>query len=791
MNNDIVKVIYRKNDDGTMTKVLIRKVKKNIKIKSAKKKVVAPPKGNIEENKSPKRQTETESKASFDSIDGKKSIKSPFIKQTRTQPTRDGVKRGGPPIRGGQRPFDAKSKKGEDSRPNQKFAPSKNDGKILITKKRGDQRAGNKSGQFYQKGAEKTFLEERKNRNYSKNYHRLDEDFNKKDKNEINELAGVPKEIEIQEVVSIKDLALKLNLKASQVIKKVFSLGVVDLTVNDNIDSDSAELVANEFGCKVKVVTVREQTTIELEKGKTEDYVPRAPIVTVMGHVDHGKTSLLDKIRDSKVAEKEEGGITQHIGATKIEVPGGELLFIDTPGHEAFSLMRSRGVKVTDIVVLVVSGVEGVLPQTVESIAHAKASGCPLVVCVTKMDLPDADFEKVRTMLSSHDVVSTDWGGEVPFFPVSSKTGEGIDKLLEGILKLAKEKNYTWNPKIRGYGYVLESELDSGKGAMVTVVITNGVIKKGESYICGKNTGRIRAIFDDSKKEIKSAKASMAVRIIGIAEPIPSGELFQVTVNEKESKRIAEKRSTIEREKAARKIKPITISNLFAAIKESHIKELRLIIKCDTYGSQEAIKNTLETLKNDEIRANIIHSSVGQVNENDVSLALTTKSDIIAFNVRCTGKIKKLCEEKGVKIKLYSIIYEIVEDIKENLSEKLGDEYMEDVKATLKVKDVFKISGVGKVAGCVVEEGTVLSTHKIRVTRDGRTVYTNEIDSLKRFKESASKVEAGNECGLSVKDFQDIKVGDVLEALEVKKVKKKLELNKDEKPIEKEEMKSR
>lgn len=771
MNSEAPKIVYRKNADGTMTKVLVKRVKKTIKLKSS---------------PTTKRDQGGSSSARGDRPTKSYSQSRPSSPGRTSQAGRSsspGRTSSSPGNRKDNRPSSAKGGR-QGTSYDQRRSPKEGIGipskpgadgrkeKIFISKKKNER--GQKGDQFYQKSQKKSFVEDKKNLKH--NFPKLEDDLKKKEKRAVDEFAGVPKQIEIDRIISIKDLASKLNLKTSQVIKKLFNLGVVNLTVNDSIDAESAQIVCGEFGCEVKVVSLLDQTKIDIEKGDEKDYVPRPPIVTIMGHVDHGKTTLLDCIRKRKVATEEAGGITQHLGAYKIKTPVGEIVFIDTPGHSAFSSMRSRGARITDIVVIVVSATEGIMPQTIEAITHAKTAKCSIIVAINKIDLPEADVEKTKTMLAQHEISFEEWGGDVPVFPISALKNEGVDKLLEGIVALAKKKDLKGNPKIRAFGYVLESSVDAGRGITISIIVKNGTLKQGEFYICGKNTGRIRAMFDENGKTIKEATPSSIVEIIGLRQPISSGELFQVIEDEKESKRIVERRLKLEQQSQAAKVKTVTLSNLFAKIKESNIKEVRLIVKSDTFGSGEAIKTCLETLKNDEIKANIIHNSVGAVNENDVNLALTTQSEIIAFKVRSSGKVKKMAEEKNVTIKYYDVIYNIVEDIKEDLTQKLGDKVNEVQRALLEVKTVFKISGVGKVAGCEVLEGKVERKNTIRVVRDGRSIYTGEILSLKRFKDETKEVEAGKECGLSIKNFQDLKVGDRLEALEIQKIKKTLEI---------------
>ncbi|MBL8995149.1 MAG: translation initiation factor IF-2, partial [Spirochaetia bacterium] len=576
------------------------------------------------------------------------------------------------------------------------------------------------------------------------------------------EFANVPKRVEIPEVISLKNLAMKLNLKVAQVIKKFLSLGVMDLTVNDAIDAESATILCAELKCEVKVVSLLEQTKVEEEKGNPEDYVRRDPIVTVMGHVDHGKTSLLDAIRQSDVAAHESGGITQHIGAYKVKIPKGEVLFIDTPGHAAFSAMRSRGAQVTDIVILVVSAVDGVMPQTIEAIHHAKTAGVPIVVAVNKMDVPGADPQKIKNQLSENGLVSEEWGGDTIFVEVSATKKTGITKLLESVLAQAEVLDFKANPKVRAFGYLIESKIEQGKGNVATVIVKNGTLRPGAAYLCGSFTGKVRALFNERGEEVKEAPPSTPVEIIGLTGFPAAGEAFVEMPDEREAKKVAERRVELAKENAAQNVKKITLTNLFDTMKAQAVKEYKVILKGDVFGSVEAIKELLQKHQNEEVKVKVIHSATGAINEYDVSLASTSAASIIGFKVRPNAKAKKQAEMEKVDIKTYQVIYDIVDDITNALQGMLKAEQKEEKLGALKVKEVFKISGVGKIAGCLVTEGKVVAKARIRLFRDDVQVYDGDISALKHYKNEAKEVLSGSECGLQMKDFQDIKVGDTM-----------------------------
>jgi translation initiation factor IF-2 len=599
----------------------------------------------------------------------------------------------------------------------------------------------------------------------------------RKEAQEQNEFANIPAGIEISEVISIKNLAMKLNLKASQIIKKFMSLGVMDLTVNDNIDHESASILCHELGCEIKVVSLLEQTKVEEDKGAPEDYVTRDPIVTVMGHVDHGKTSLLDAIRSTSVAAGESGGITQHIGAYKVKTEKGAVLFIDTPGHAAFSNMRARGAQVTDVVILVVSGVDGVMPQTIEAAAHAKAAGVPVVVAVNKMDLPGAETTRIKNQLSEKGLVSEEWGGDTMFVEVSATKKTGLTKLLESVLLTAELRQLKANPRVRASGYVIESKIEQGRGNVATVIVKNGTLKPGAAYLCGNATGRVRAMYDDLGKEVKVAGPSTPVEIIGLSVLPQAGMPFTEMENEKEARRVAERREELARENAAQNVKKVNLGNLFDTLKQRAVKEQKVLVKADVFGSVEAIRDMLAKIQNEEVKISVIQAAAGAINETDVDLAATSNAMIIGFKVRPNGKAKKEAERLGVDIRIYQIIYEIVDDMTKALTGMLDEQKREERLGSLTIKEVFKISGVGKIAGCAVNDGKVVAKARARLMRDGVQIWDGDIASLKHYKDEVKEVLAGTDCGLQLKDFQDLKPGDTVESYQLVTLERKLEIS--------------
>ena len=584
----------------------------------------------------------------------------------------------------------------------------------------------------------------------------------------------VPKSIDIMESISVSDLARKMNLKASEVIGKLMGMGMM-VTITQSIDSDTATLLAAEYGCEVHLVSLYDETVIEREADADSDMQPRPPVVTVMGHVDHGKTKTLDAIRHANVAAGEAGGITQSIGAYSVTTPKGKITFLDTPGHEAFTMMRARGAQVTDIVVLVVAADDGVMPQTLEAIAHAKDAKVPIIVAVNKVDKPEANPDRVKTQLSEHGLTPEEWGGDTQYVHISALKKEGIDDLLDAILLQAEMLELKANYNCRAEGKILESRVDQGRGVVASVVIERGTLHQGDPYVAGIYSGRVRAMFDDRGNRIQEAGPSTPVEVLGMEEMPNAGDPFQVTESEKDARAISAKRQELKRFEAAKAVKKTTLESLYSDIADSEVRELKVIIKADLQGSAEALKSSLEKLSTREIRLSVIHSSAGAINESDVTLAAAdSNAIIIGFNVRPTPKAKTLAEQEQVEIRKYNIIYKCVEEIQQAMEGMLSPDTKEEVIGQVEVRNTFKVPKVGVIAGCSVSEGLVRRNSSVNLVREGIVIFTGKIASLKRFKDDAKEVSVGYECGIGLENWQDIQVGDKLEVFEVIEIAKKL-----------------
>src|SRR5881394_2737281 len=581
--------------------------------------------------------------------------------------------------------------------------------------------------------------------------------------------------IRISEVITVADLARAMGVKAGDVLKKLLDMGMM-ATINQALDHDTAALVAAEFEHQVENVAFDVEQMLEAVEAEVgeEKVVVRAPVVTMMGHVDHGKTSLLDAIRSTNVAEGEAGGITQHIGAYTVEVNGRQVTFLDTPGHEAFTAMRARGAKVTDIVVLVVAADDGVMPQTKEAIAHAKAGNVPVVVAINKIDKPEANPERVKQELVAESVIPEEYGGETQFIPVSAKTGAGIDGLLDAILLQAEVLELKAPKNAPARGIVIESRLDKGKGPVATVLVHSGTLKRGDIVLAGAVFGRVRAMTDENGKAVTTAGPAIPVEIQGLSDVPLAGEDVMVLGDERKAREIALFRQGKFRDVKLAKQQAAKLENMFEQLAESETKTLTLIVKADVQGSYEALANALSKLSTDEVKVNIVHAAVGGITESDVNLALASKAVIIGFNTRADVAARKLAAHSGVDIRYYTIIYEAVDEVKAALSGMLAPEKKESQLGLVEVREVYKISKVGTVAGCYVLEGVVRRGAKIRVLRDNVVIHDGELDSLKRFKDDVREVKAGFECGLSVKGFNDIEKGDQLEAYEIVEVSRTL-----------------
>ncbi|MBR5964773.1 MAG: translation initiation factor IF-2 [Treponema sp.] len=603
----------------------------------------------------------------------------------------------------------------------------------------------------------------------------FDEDkFYESQKKAETQVSDVPKSIDIMETVSISDLARKMNLKANEIIAKLMSMGQM-VTITQSIDSDTATLLAAEYNCEVHLVSLYDETVIARDTSNDDKQEPRPPIVTVMGHVDHGKTKTLDAIRHSHVAEGEAGGITQSIGAYSVRTEKGTITFLDTPGHEVFTMMRARGAQITDIVVLVVAADDGVMPQTLEAVNHAKDAKVPIIVAVNKIDKPDANPDRVRTQLTELGLTPEDWGGDTQYVNISALKGEGIDDLLDAILLQAEmlELKTVWD--CRAEGKVLESRIDQGRGVVSTVIVERGTLHQGDPFVAGIYSGRVRAMFNDRGKRIQEATPSQPVEVIGIEEMPNAGDPFQVTESEKEARAISTKRVELKRFEDAKAVKKVTLDNLYQTIDAHEVKELKVVIKADLQGSAEALKVALEKLSTKDIRLVVIHSSAGAINESDVILAAADSNAIIVgFNVRPTPKAKLLADQEKVEIRKYSIIYECVNEITAAMEGMLSPDTKEQVIGTVEVQNTFKVPKIGTIAGCYVSDGSIKRNCGVRLIREGIVIYTGKVSSLKRFKDDAKEVAKGYECGVGLENWQDIHVGDQIECFEYIEVARKL-----------------
>jgi translation initiation factor IF-2 len=586
---------------------------------------------------------------------------------------------------------------------------------------------------------------------------------------------AVVKEVHVPETVTVAELAHKMAVKASEVIKQLMKLGQM-CTINQVLDQETAMIVVEEMGHKAFAAAVDDPEALLADQGEHAHFeaTPRAPVVTVMGHVDHGKTSLLDYIRRAKVAAGEAGGITQHIGAYHVDTPRGTITFLDTPGHEAFTAMRARGAKATDIVILVVAADDGVMPQTKEAIAHAKAAGVPLVVAINKIDKQGANTDRVTQELVAEGVVPEEYGGDSPFVPVSAKTGQGIDTLLENVLLQAEVLELKAPVEAPARGLVVEGRLDKGRGPVATILVQSGTLKRGDVVLAGSAYGRVRAMLDENGKPVNEAGPSIPVEIQGLTEVPVAGEEVMVMADERKAREIGLFRQGKFRDVKLAKQQAAKLENMFDQMAEGEVKNLPLIIKTDVQGSQEALVGSLQKLSTSEVRVQVVHAAVGGITESDVNLAVASKAVIIGFNARADGQARKLAEANGVDIRYYNIIYDAIDEIKAALSGMLAPEKREHVIGQVEIRQVILVSKVGAVAGCLVTDGVVKRTSSVRLLRNNIVVWTGEIDSLKRFKDDVKEVRAGLECGLSLKNYNDIQVGDNLEVFEVQEVARTL-----------------
>ena len=581
------------------------------------------------------------------------------------------------------------------------------------------------------------------------------------------------KEIEIPETITVKDFAAEMKKTTSDVIKKLLGYGIM-ATINQEVDFDTAYLIAQEFGITAsKKETVSEEDILfDDSEDREEDLEVRPPVIVVMGHVDHGKTSLLDTIRKTNVIEGEAGGITQAIGAYKVKVNDREITFLDTPGHEAFTAMRARGAQITDIAILVVAANDGVKPQTIEAINHAKSAEIPIIVAINKIDLPDANIEKVKQELMAYDLVPEEWGGDTIFVPISAKKGENIDQLLEMVLLEADVLELKANPNKQAKGAVIEARLDKAKGAIATMLVQRGTLDVGDTIVVGSSIGRIRAMKNDKGKNVKSAGPSTPVEIMGLTEVPQAGDTFYEVKNEKMAKHLIERRKRQEREKTINATTKVTLDNLFSQMEEGNLKVLNLIVKADVQGSVEAVKQALEKLSNEEVKVKVIHAAAGAVNQSDVTLAKVSNAIIIAFNVRPDNMAKEIAEKDEVEIKQYSIIYQAIEDVEAAMKGMLDPEFEEKVIGNVEVRQTFKISNVGTIAGGYVLSGKVERNAGVRVIRENVVIHDGHLATLKRFKDDVKEVTKGFECGIQIENYNDIKEGDIIEVYVMEEIKR-------------------
>ena len=583
-------------------------------------------------------------------------------------------------------------------------------------------------------------------------------------------LPAISREITIAEGVTVKELSEKLGVKANFVIKKLVERKIF-ATINQTLDVKLAEEISREFGASTNKVSYEEEATQEIELAEDpKDLVRRAPVVTIMGHVDHGKTSLLDAIRHAHVADREAGGITQHIGAYHVEKNGRKIVFIDTPGHEAFTRMRARGASVTDIVILVVAADDGVMPQTLEAIDHSKAAKVPIIVAINKMDKPDAQPDRIKQQLSDRGLLWDGWGGDVVMVEVSAKAKTGLEDLLEMVLLVADIGDYKANPTRPAVGTVLEAQLDRGRGPVPTVLVRNGKLRIGDYFICGSVFGKVRAMFDDRGDPVREAEPSMPVEVLGLDSLPEVGDSFQVVTDTAKAKQIVIYREAKAREQSMVKTARMTLDQLAGQLKEGETKELNIIIKADVGGTAEVLSDTLQKLSNEKVKITVLRSAVGAITEGDVLLASTSEAIIVGFNVRAERTAMATAEQEKVDIRFHTIIYELTDEIKKAMSGLLAPVFKEAYKGRAEVREVFRISKVGTVAGCMVQDGVITRDSQVRLLRDNVVVHTGRVDTLKRFKNDASEVKQGFECGIALANFNDVKPGDIIEAFITERV---------------------
>ena len=580
-----------------------------------------------------------------------------------------------------------------------------------------------------------------------------------------------PLTVKIPDEITVGELASRMKKTATELIKVLIKNGVM-ASINQTIDFDTAEFVATELGCKVEkeVVVTIEDRLIDDHEDSADELQPRSPVVVVMGHVDHGKTSLLDAVRKTNVVSGEAGGITQHIGAYTVEINGSPITFLDTPGHAAFTSMRARGAMCTDIAILVVAADDGIMPQTIEAINHAKAANIPIIVAVNKMDKPGANPDRVLTQLTEHDLVPAEWGGDTEVVRISAKTGAGIDELLETVIMTAELAELKANPNRAGKGIVIEARLDKNRGPIATLLVQNGTLHKGDLIIAGTSVGRVRVMTDDKGRAITSAGPSVPVEITGLAETPAPGDEFNAVSDERMARQLVEQRKQAEKDAAAKLTSKVTLDNLFAKMQEGEMKELNLIVKADVQGSAEAVKASLEKLSNDEVRVRVIHAGVGAINESDILLASTSNAIVVGFNVRPDAAAAASAQRSNVDLRMYRVIYDAIDEIEAAMKGMLAPKFREVVIGHAEVRQTYKVSAIGTIAGCYVKDGKITRDGQVRVLRDNIVIYEGNIGSLQRFKDSVKEVAQNYECGMSIEKFNDIKEGDIFECFVMEEI---------------------
>ena len=634
-----------------------------------------------------------------------------------------------------------------------------------------DARSSGKRDQQVPQGKEKFRNKQRRDNNFNSNK-RKQEEADRLRKLRLEVIKKTPVTVQIPDEISVGELASRMKKTGAEVVKCLMKNGIM-ASLSQMIDFDTAAIISEELGCKVEkeVVVTIEERLIDDHQDKDEDLVPRAPVVVVMGHVDHGKTSLLDYIRNAHVASGEAGGITQHIGAYQVEIHGKPITFLDTPGHEAFTSMRARGAMVTDIAILVVAAEDGIMPQTVESINHAKAAGIPIIVAINKMDKPEANPERIKQQLTEYGLVCEEWGGDTIVCPISAKTGMGVDNLLEMLTLTAEVGELKANPNRAAQGTVIEARLDKGRGPVATLLVQNGTLHQGDIIIAGTSVGRVRAMVSDKGQRITEAGPSVPVEITGLSEAPAAGATFNAVADEKLARELVEQRKAEEKAKANAPVTKVSLEDLFSQIQAGEMKNLNLIVKADVQGSVEAVKASLEKLSNEEVRVRVIHGGVGAINESDVMLASTSQAIIVGFNVRPDAAARESAARANVDMRMYRVIYDAINEIEAAMKGMLAPKFREVLLGHAEVRQTYKVSGVGTVAGCYVQDGKLQRKDcQVRLVRDGIVIHEGVLASLQRFKDSVKEVQAGYECGLSIEKFNDIKEGDIVEAFTMEQI---------------------